>query len=71
MVYLEADSVITNFVKDKTQLKGARNLGQYVKILQREHRFFPISNSLLINLDQRLRYDHSAKVDKMSNGKFC
>ena len=69
IVYLEADGVITNFIlKDKPPLKGARNLGQYVPILQRGHRFFSISNSLLVNLDQTIRYDHSEKTLRMSNG---
>lgn len=70
IIYLEADGVLTVFtLKDKTQLKAARNLGQYVQILQREHRFFSISNSVLVNLDQMSRYDHSEKAVTMSNGK--
>lgn len=69
ILYLEADGVMTNFVfKDKPLLKTMRNLGQYAQILQREHRFFSLSNSLVINLDQMLRYDHSEKVVKMSDG---
>jgi two-component system LytT family response regulator len=70
ILYLEADREVTNFVlKDGKEIKAARNLGQYDKLLINHHRFFPISNSILIKLDEMKTYDHSERKLTMSNGK--
>lgn len=68
IVYLEADKEVTRFIfKNGEEVIAARNLGQYDQLLVNNHRFFSISNSLLINLDELDSYDHSEKIVVMSN----
>jgi two-component system, LytTR family, response regulator len=70
IVYLEADKEVTRFVfKNEEEIIAARNLGQYDQLLVNNHRFFSISNSILINLDELDSYDHSEKIVTMSNQK--
>lgn len=70
IVYLEADKEVTRFIfKNGEEVIAARNLGQYDQLLVNNHRFFSISNSLLINLDELESYDHSEKIVTMSNQK--
>jgi two-component system LytT family response regulator len=70
IVYLEADKEVTRFVfKNGEEVIAARNLGQYDQLLVNNHRFFSISNSLLINLDELDSYDHSEKIATMCNHK--
>lgn len=70
ILYLEADGVMTDFVfTTERKLKAARNLGQYAQLLQRQHSFFSISNSVLINLNHMLRYNPQEKAVTMINGK--
>jgi two-component system, LytTR family, response regulator len=70
IIYLEADREVTAFVfKAEKEIKAARNLGQYDQLLINNHHFFPISNSVLINLEEMKSYDHSEKRITMSNGK--
>lgn len=70
IVYLEADKEVTRFVfKNGEEVIAARNLGQYDQLLVNNHRFFSISNSLLINLDELDSYDHSEKIAIMCNHK--
>lgn len=70
IIYLEADKEVTRFIfKNGEEVIAARNLGQYDQLLVNNHRFFPISNSLLINLDELDSYDHSEKIATMSNHK--
>lgn len=60
IVYLEADGPVTYVhLKDNSKLTAVKNLGQYSKLLTRDFPFFPISNSILINLDYVRRYNHS------------
>ena len=71
IVYLEADKEVTRFIfKNGEEVIAARNLGQYDQLLVNNHRFFSISNSLLINLDELDSYDHSEKIATMSNQKL-
>ena len=70
IIYLEADREVTHFVfKNGEEVIATRNLGQYDQLLVNNHRFFSISNSLLINLDELNSYDHSEKIVTMSNHK--
>lgn len=70
IIYLEADKEVTRFVfKNGEEVIAARNLGQYDQLLVNNHRFFSISNSLLINLDELDSYDHSEKIATMCNHK--
>jgi two-component system, LytTR family, response regulator len=70
IVYLEADKEVTRFVfKNGEEIVAARNLGQYDQLLVNNHRFFSISNSLLINLEEMGSYDHSEKIVTMTNQK--
>ena len=70
ILYLEADGVMTNFIFTDTSLvKAVRSLGQYTQLLQQSHSFFSISNSVLINLNHMLRYNHQEKAVTMTNGK--
>lgn len=70
IVYLEADREITSFIlKNGQEIKASKNLGHYDQLLVTHHRFFSISNSLLINLDELKSYDHSEKKVIMSTGK--
>ncbi len=70
IIYLEADKEVTHFVfKNSEEVIATRNLGQYDQLLVNNHRFFSISNSLLINLDELDSYDHSEKIVTMSNHK--
>lgn len=70
IVYLEAEKEITHFIfKNGSEVIAARNLGQYDQLLVNNHRFFSISNSILINLDELDSYDHSEKIVIMSNQK--
>lgn len=69
IMYLEAKGSMTNFHLRNLPLPivANRNLGQYVDILQKDTRFFSISNSLLINLDYLQTYDHSEQAVKLKN----
>lgn len=70
IIYLEADKEITRFIfKNGEEVIAARNLGQYDQLLVNNHRFFSISNSILINLDELDSYDHSEKIVTMCNHK--
>lgn len=70
IIYLEADKEVTRFVfKNGEDVIATRNLGQYDQLLVNNHRFFSISNSLLINLDELDSYDHSEKIATMCNHK--
>jgi two-component system, LytTR family, response regulator len=60
IVYLEADKEVTHFVfKNGEEINTARNLGQYDQLLVNNHRFFSISNSILIHLEEmeRVNFD--------------
>lgn len=68
IIYLEADGVITKFhLQNENILTSARNLGYYTQFLQRDARFFSISNSLFINLNHMQRYNHAEKLVMMQN----
>jgi two-component system, LytTR family, response regulator len=64
VLFLEAKGNMSLFhFKDQPQpIVANRNLGQYVDILCNDHRFFSVSNSLLINLNYLLIYDHSEQA---------
>lgn len=69
ILYLEADGVTTQFMmQDGRLMLAMRNIGQYSKLLER-HGFFPISQSIMVNLDQLKRYDHAERVLTLNNGK--
>ena len=67
--YLEADTVMTRFMmRDGRLMRATRNIGQYTKLLQ-QHNFFPISQSILLNLNQLKQYDHAEKALTLINGQ--
>ncbi|MCY7360427.1 MAG: LytTR family DNA-binding domain-containing protein [Rudanella sp.] len=67
--YLEADTVMTRFMMcDGRLMRATRNIGQYTKLLQ-QHNFFPISQSILLNLNQLKQYDHAEKALTLINGQ--
>jgi len=67
--YLEADTVMTRFMmRDGRLMRATRNIGQYTKLLQ-QHNFFPISQSILLNLNQLKQYDHTEKALTLINGQ--
>ncbi len=60
ILYLEADKTITHiYLQDGSKLNALRNIGHYSKLLTFDYNFFPISNSLLVNLDYIKQYIHS------------
>ena len=70
ILYLEADREVTKFVfKNGEAVMASKNLGQYDQLLVKNHRFFSISNSVLINLEEMDSYDHSEKTVTMTNKK--
>jgi two-component system, LytTR family, response regulator len=67
--YVEADTVMTRFMMcDGRLMRATRSIGQYTKLLQ-QHNFFPISQSILLNLDQLRQYDHAEKVLTLRSGQ--
>ena len=67
--YVEADTVMTRFMMcDGRLMRATRNIGQYTKLLQ-QHNFFPISQSILLNLNQLKLYDHTEKALTLINGQ--
>lgn len=67
--YLEADTVMTRFMmRDGRLMRATRNIGQYTKLLQ-QHNFFPISQSILLNLNQLKQYDHAEKLITLISGQ--
>ncbi|MCP3931532.1 MAG: response regulator transcription factor [Bacteroidetes bacterium] len=70
IIYLEADSTITHIhLEGGNMLSAMRNMGHYSKLLLPDHNFFPISNSLLINLDFVKRYNHNELAVSLINGQ--
>jgi two-component system LytT family response regulator len=69
VMFLEAKGNMSLFYcKEQPQpIVANRNLGQYVDILHNDRRFFSASNSLLINLDYLLTYDHSEQAIRFKN----
>ncbi len=70
IVYLEADATITNvYLLRGNKLTAMKNLGFYSKLLMSDYNFFPISNSLVVNLDFIKRYNHSELAVVLTSGK--
>ncbi|MBN2597273.1 MAG: response regulator transcription factor [Marinifilaceae bacterium] len=67
--YLEADGVIAYvFLKNGNRLTTTRNLGYYKEMLMIDYNFYPISNSLLVNQDYILRYNHKELQLTLNDG---
>lgn len=70
IVYMVADTIFTDvYLSNGETIKAFRNLGQYRQILELDHNFFSIKNSICVNLDQRQSYDHESYQMTMKNGK--
>ena len=70
IVYLEADGTVTYVhLKDGDKLTAMRNLGHYSKLFLSDYNFFPISNSLLVNMDYVKRYNHNELNVLLTNGE--
>ena len=69
VLFLESKSSMTNFFLkgDSLPIVANKNLGQYVETLQKDTRFFSISNSLLINLEYLHTYDHSEQAVRLNH----
>ena len=67
--YLEADGVIAYvFLRNGNRLTTTRNLGYYKEMLMIDYNFYPISNSLLVNQDYILRYNHKELQLTLNDG---
>ena len=69
VLFLKSNSSMTYlYLKGHSQpIAANKNLGQYVEILQKDTRFFSISNSLLINLEYLYTYDHGEQLVKLKH----
>ncbi len=70
IMYLEADGTMTKiFVNgNEKPFLATKNLGHYSKLLTSDYNFFPISNSLLINMDYVKQYNHRELTVSLNNG---
>ena len=60
ILYLEADTVMTDFyLTNGEKIIAFKNLGQYRQILELDHNFFSIKNSICVNLAHKADYNHS------------
>ncbi len=67
--YIEADTVMTRFMmRDNRLMRATRSIGQYTKLLQ-QHNFFPISQAVLLNLNQLKKYDHAERTLTLISGQ--
>ena len=48
-------------MRDGRLMRATKGIGQYTKLLQ-QHRFFSISQSVLLNLDHLKQYDHTERT---------
>ena len=70
ILYLEADTVMTDFyLTNGEKIIAFKNLGQYRQILELDHNFFSIKNSICVNLAHKADYNHSTFEMTMKNGK--
>ena len=70
IVYLEADQNVSYvYLQNGSKLNAMRNLGHYSKLLVSDYSFFPISHSIVVNLDYVKRYNHSELTVSLTNGK--
>lgn len=69
VLFLESKSSMTNFFLKgySSPIVANKNLGQYVETLQKDSRFFSISNSLLINLEYLHTYDHGEQAVRINH----
>ena len=71
IVYMIADTSLTSvYLTTGEDFKAFRNLGKYRPVLELDHNFFSIKNSICVNLDHRLSYDHDTYQMTMSNGEI-
>ncbi|PXX96830.1 hypothetical protein DF185_19505 [Marinifilum breve] len=67
--YLEADGVVAYvYLNNGDRLTTTRNLGYYKEMLMMDYNFYPISNSLLINQEYILRYNHKELQLTLNDG---
>ena len=70
IVYLQAEGTITRvFLEDGSSLTAVKNLGNYSKLLTSDYNFFPISNSIVVNLDYVKRYNHGELTVILTTGE--
>ena len=70
IIYLEADATITYVhLLRGNKLIAMKNLGFYSKLLMSDYNFFPISNSIVVNLDFIKRYNHSELAVVLTSGE--
>jgi two-component system, LytTR family, response regulator len=78
IIYFEADEIITKvYFQDKTSVVVMKNIGHYVKKLityntkktPPPYHFFPISQSLLINMAYFDSYDNREKCVTLKTGQ--
>lgn len=69
IMYLEADGTMTKvFLHSGRQLRAAKNLGSYGKLLKQDYSFYSISNSIIVNLAYVKRYVHRELTVELKNG---
>lgn len=69
ILYLEADTVMTDFyLTNGEKIIAFKNLGQYRQILELDHNFYSIKNSICVNLDHKTDYNHSTFEMLMEDG---
>ncbi|WP_421920646.1 LytR/AlgR family response regulator transcription factor [Marinifilum sp.] len=67
--YLEADGVVAYvYLNNGDRLTTTRNLGYYKEMLMMDYNFYPISNSLLVNQEYILRYNHKELQLTLNDG---
>ncbi len=68
ILYLKADTTVTQVHLLENKITAVKNLGFYKKLLLPNYHFFAISNSLLINLKHVKRYSHRDLCVTFNNG---
>lgn len=70
IIRMEADGAMTKvYLENGKKLTAVKNLGSYSKLLTSDYNFFPISNSIVVNLDYVKRYKHAELTVTLINGE--
>ncbi|MBX2950899.1 MAG: response regulator transcription factor [Leadbetterella sp.] len=68
--YIKADSVVSHFyMSNGEKIIAFRPLSVYRKLLEADHNFFSISQSLTVNLNYMERYNHKHKTLNLTDGE--
>jgi|GEM_PF-380291 len=69
--YIKADSVVSHFyLRNGEKVIAFKPLSAYRKLLEADHNFFSVSQSLTVNLDYMEGYHHKQKILKLKDGEM-